>query len=65
MRDMERACPDPEVLARWLEDSLEDAARPGLTAHLAACDECRRTVALAADLESEFGVGAAWVEDGG
>jgi hypothetical protein len=50
MSGMDRVCPDPSRLAAWVEKTLEPAERSALGAHLADCDECRRSVALTATL---------------
>lgn len=36
-------------MARWIEGNLPTSDRADLARHLAACDDCRRTVALAAE----------------
>src|SRR5688500_10207983 len=51
MSHMERICPDPEVLALWVDEELLPEDRADAAAHLAGCDECRRTVALSAALD--------------
>lgn len=51
MTDMERVCPEIDVLAAWVDGSLPMTERPRVKAHLAFCDDCRRTAALAATLE--------------
>lgn len=38
-------CPDAEVLAAYLDGTLERAGREGVEAHLAGCAECRSVVA--------------------
>lgn len=38
-------CPDAETLAAWLDHGLDDHERAGVTAHVAACDDCRGIVA--------------------
>lgn len=40
-------CPNLERLAGWIEGSLPETERPALAAHLADCDDCRRSVELA------------------
>ncbi len=45
-------CPRPEDLACWLEGGLSPAERRPVTAHLAACDDCRRAVGLASLVET-------------
>lgn len=45
---MNGICPNLDRLAAWIEGSLSDKERPALAAHLAQCDDCRRTVELAA-----------------
>jgi hypothetical protein len=50
MNDMDKLCPEEEVLASWLENGLDPAARARVSGHLADCDECRRGAALAATL---------------
>jgi hypothetical protein len=52
MTDMERVCPETDVLGAWVEGSLPLTERPRVKAHLASCDDCRRTVALASTLEA-------------
>ena len=52
MNAMEKSCPEPETLARWLEGSLTTEERAAMTSHLAVCDECRRTVALSASIDA-------------
>lgn len=52
MNAMEKSCPDTELLARWLESSLTAQERSRVTSHLAACDECRRAVAVASSVEA-------------
>jgi hypothetical protein len=44
----ERPCPDPEDLARFMDGGLDEPARAGLEEHLAACADCRATIAVAA-----------------
>src|SRR5258706_9760728 len=51
MSTMEKFCPNVETLAGWLEGSLAPEARGGVASHLASCDDCRRTVALASTAE--------------
>lgn len=51
MRHMGEFCPGPEALAGWLEQSLSAAERARVTAHLAACDECRRAVTIASTVQ--------------
>lgn len=38
-------CPDPEALAAWVDQGLGAEERDRVTAHLAACDDCRTLVA--------------------
>ncbi len=52
MSTMEKFCPTTEVLAGWLQGSLDPQQRSHLTSHLAACDECRRAVAIASSIEA-------------
>ncbi|HZE98001.1 MAG TPA: zf-HC2 domain-containing protein [Planctomycetota bacterium] len=52
MSAMEKSCPEPETLARWLEAGLSAEERVRVTSHLAACDDCRRSVALASTLDA-------------
>jgi hypothetical protein len=52
MNTMENSCPDVGVLAGWLEGSLSPEDRSRMSSHLAACDECRRSVALASTLDA-------------
>jgi hypothetical protein len=51
MSQMERVCPDAEVLAAWLEGGLSPDERALVAGHLSRCDACRRAVSLAATLE--------------
>jgi hypothetical protein len=41
-------CPDSNTLSELASGCLDEAMRPGVIAHLDACAECRRVVALAA-----------------
>src|SRR5690606_22888822 len=43
--DHERHCPDPELLAAYLDAGLDPAAREAVVHHLAECDRCRRLLA--------------------
>ncbi|HLY12452.1 MAG TPA: zf-HC2 domain-containing protein, partial [Planctomycetota bacterium] len=52
MNAMEKPCPEPEVLARFLESGLSAEERLRVNGHLADCDDCRRTVSLASTLEA-------------
>jgi len=52
MSTMEKSCPTTEVLAGWLQGTLDSQQRGHLTSHLAACDECRRAVAIASSIEA-------------
>jgi hypothetical protein len=52
MSTMEKPCPTTEDLAGWLQGSLDPQARGHLTSHLAACDECRRTLAIASTIDA-------------
>jgi len=52
MSTMEKSCPTTEALAGWLQGSLAPQERSHLASHLAACDECRRAVAIASTLEA-------------
>jgi hypothetical protein len=52
MSTMEKSCPPTEALAGWLQGSLAPQDRSHLASHLAACDECRRAVAIASTLEA-------------
>jgi hypothetical protein len=52
MNTMERSCPDVQTLAGWLEGSLPSRERSRLASHLSACDECRRTVAIASTVDA-------------
>jgi CHAT domain-containing protein/tetratricopeptide (TPR) repeat protein len=38
-------CPDAEVVAAWVDQGLDPAARAAVTAHLADCNDCRMLVA--------------------
>jgi CHAT domain-containing protein/tetratricopeptide (TPR) repeat protein len=38
-------CPDPEILAAWVDQGLEAADRARIDTHLAGCDDCRLLVA--------------------
>jgi hypothetical protein len=51
MSTMRKFCPSEETLSAWIEESLPEQERAGVTAHLATCDDCRRTVAIASGLE--------------
>jgi hypothetical protein len=51
MNTMEKSCPGTETLAGWLEGSLTPQERSHVASHLAACDECRRAVAIASSTE--------------
>jgi hypothetical protein len=48
MSHMKEVCPGTEPLARWVEGDRD----PSVTAHLAACDDCRRAVVLSAGLDA-------------
>lgn len=48
MNGMDKVCPDESLLAAWIEKTLDADARVRLSGHLADCDDCRRSVALAA-----------------
>ena len=52
MNAMEKSCPEPETLARYLESGLSADERARVNGHLADCDECRRTVSLASSFEA-------------
>jgi hypothetical protein len=52
MNAMEKSCPEAEALACWLEGSLPPQDRARVTSHLAACDDCRRTVAVSSTAEA-------------
>jgi outer membrane biosynthesis protein TonB len=52
MSTMEKFCPTTEVLAGWLQGTLDSQQRGHLTSHLAACDECRRAVAIASSIDA-------------
>src|SRR5262245_31693336 len=52
MSTMEKSCPTTEALAGWMQGSLAHQERSHLASHLAACDECRRAVAIASTLEA-------------
>ena len=52
MNTMEKPCPDTLTLAGWLEGTLSAQDRSRMASHLAACDDCRRAVALASTLEA-------------
>src|SRR5688572_1233357 len=51
MKRMERGCPEIDVLGAWIEGGLSAPERGQVKAHLAVCDDCRRTVSLSATLE--------------
>jgi hypothetical protein len=55
MSRMERVCPEIDVLAAWVEGGLPASEREDVKAHLASCDDCRRSAALAATLEAVEG----------
>ena len=38
-------CPDPELLAAWVDQGLEATERTRIDTHLAGCDDCRLLVA--------------------
>ncbi len=40
-------CADVNLWSRWVEETVADADRETINSHLAECDDCRRTVALA------------------
>jgi serine/threonine protein kinase len=46
---MRGACPDANTIGQLAEGSLDESSRRELLAHIDACAECRRLVALAAD----------------
>lgn len=52
MNTMEKFCPDVLALAGWIEGTLSPEDRSRMAAHLAACDDCRRAVALSSTLEA-------------
>src|SRR5690349_17366539 len=52
MNTMENSCPDVVLLAGWLEGSLSPQDRGRMASHLPACDECRRSVAIASTIEA-------------
>jgi hypothetical protein len=52
MSTMEKSCPTTEALAGWLQGSLDPQQRSHLTSHLAACDECRRALAIASSIDA-------------
>lgn len=52
MSTMEKSCPEAETLALYLEGGLSPQDRDRVTGHLAACDDCRRAVALTSSLEA-------------
>src|SRR6185436_2773136 len=58
MNTMEKSCPDDLTLAGWVEGTLSPQDRNRMTAHLAACDDCRRAVALASTLDAPPAAGA-------
>ena len=39
-------CPDPEVLAAWIDHGLSAPDGAQVEAHLVGCDDCRALVAL-------------------
>ncbi len=43
--DTRGSCPDPEVLAAWLEQGVSARERVEVEAHLAGCDDCRYLMA--------------------
>ncbi|MBI3854487.1 MAG: zf-HC2 domain-containing protein, partial [Planctomycetes bacterium] len=57
MSTMEKSCPDVLTLSGWLEGSLSPQDHSRMASHLAACDECRRTVALSSTLEAPASAG--------
>jgi putative zinc finger protein len=46
MNHMGEHCPNPELLARWLEQTLGASERAQVLSHLAGCDDCRRAITL-------------------
>ena len=44
-------CPDPEVLAAWVDQGLETADRAHIDTHLAWCDDCRLVVARVVEFQ--------------
>src|SRR6185295_1572692 len=52
MNTMEKSCPTTEALAGWLQGTLSPQERSHLASHLAACDECRRAVAIASTIDA-------------
>ena len=48
-------CPDPEVLAAWIDQGLGAADRAQLEAHLATCEDCRALVALVLETQDAIG----------
>lgn len=58
MNTMENSCPDVGILAGWLEGNLSPEDRSRMASHLAACDECRRSVALASAIDAPPAEGA-------
>ena len=58
MKRMERVCPEIDVLGAWIEGGLSAPERGQVKAHLAVCDDCRRTASLSATLEPTDAVAA-------
>jgi outer membrane biosynthesis protein TonB len=55
MSDMRQPCPETSFLAAWLDGTLSPEERAEGTSHLAACDDCRRAVAIAASVPPQAG----------
>src|SRR5438093_13741555 len=50
-------CPRPELLGRFVDDQLDEAARVAIEDHLDDCDDCRPLVAMLAKTASQRGEG--------
>jgi hypothetical protein len=50
------ACPDAELLAAWIDGSLDDEQRRACTIHAASCLRCQSVAALADSSDSPSGV---------
>ena len=46
-------CPRPELLGRFVDDQVDEAARVAIEEHLDDCDECRPVVAMLAKTASQ------------
>jgi len=53
-----KACPDPELLAAYLEHRLAGVEKEAFEAHAGDCESCRRALALAMTIDEESASGA-------